>query len=131
MASSSRNIACKDLQERIPRKRMLDVKEFKAVDVVRSIGDRKFDKWTTKSAMDRIDVDFKVFQGLTKLLLSLFKEDGGEEESRCSKVPTSLFAYMIKLKFDDDNFITSKYVQSYNVYLIYKDVVRVLQERFN
>ena len=53
---------------------MLDVKEFKAVDVVRSIGDRKFNKWTTKSAMDRIDVDFKVFQGLTKLLLSLFKE---------------------------------------------------------
>ena len=110
MASSSRNVARKELHERIPRKRMLDVKEFKAVDVVRSIGDRKFDKWTTKSAMDRIDVDFKVFQGLTKLLLSLFKEDGEQEESSCAKIPTSLFAYMIKLKFDNDNFITSKYI---------------------
>ena len=97
---------------------MLDIKEFKAVDVVRSIGDRKFDKWTTKSAMDRIDVDFKVFQGLTKLLLLLFKEDGEQEESSCAKIPTSLFAYMIKLKFDNDNFITSKYAYSYEY--IYK-----------
>ena len=101
MASSSR----KDLRERIPRK---DVTEFNAVDVVRSIGDRKFDKWTAKSAMDRVEIDLKVFQGLTKLLLSLFKEDGEEEESNCLKVSTKLFAYMIKLKFDDDNFITSK-----------------------
>ena len=86
---------------------MLDAKEYKAVDVVRSIQDRKFDKWTSKSAMDRIDVDFKVFQGLIRLLLSLFKEEGEEQES---KISISLFAYIIKSKFDDDNFITSKYV---------------------
>ena len=105
MASSSRNIACKDLRERIPRKRMLDVTEFNAVDVVRSIGDRKFDKWIAKSAMDKVEIDLKVFQGLIKLLLSLFKEDGEEEESNCLKVSTKL---LIKLKLDDDNFITSK-----------------------
>ena len=110
MASSSRNVASKELRERIPRKRMLDAKEYKAVDVVRSIQDRKFDKWTSKSAMDRIDVDFKVFQGLIRLLLSLFKEEGEEQESSCTKISISLFAYIIKLKFDDDNFITSKYV---------------------
>ena len=109
MACSSRNIAGKDhLRERIPYKRMLDVTEFNAVDVVRLTGDRKFDKWTATSAMDRVEIDLKVFQGLTKLLLSLFKEDGEEEESNCLKVSTKLFAYMIKLKFDDDNFITSK-----------------------
>ena len=114
MASAlSSKTASKDLQERIPRKRILDDKEYNVMDVVRSIEDRKCDKWTSKSAMDRLEVDYQVFQGLTKFLLSLFKENDKEEESSCSKIS---IAYVIKSKFDDDDFITSKCINTYHIY---------------
>ena len=51
-----------------------------------------------------------ILEGLIRLLLSLFKEEGEEQGSSCTKISISLFAYIIKSKFDDDNFITSKYV---------------------
>ena len=110
MASSSKVPAKDSHQLRIPRKRMIDVKEITVVDTVRSIGDRSRDKWNGSTAMDRIEADMKIYRGLTDLFLSLFKGDSEEEESTCSKLSISLLSYMIKQKFDDDIFIASKYM---------------------
>ena len=109
MASSSRK-GGKDLCTRIPRKRMLDVKQLVAVDDVRSIGNRKADKWNWSTAMDRIEGDLKLYKGLVDVIVSLVKEEGDEEEASCSKIPMNLISYMIKLKFDEDNFLTSEHI---------------------
>ena len=110
MASSSKVPVKDDSHSRIPRKRMIDVKEIMVIDTVRSIGDRSCDKWNGSTAMDRIEADMKIYRGLTNLFISLFKGDNEEEESTCSKVSISLLLYIIKQKFDDDIFIASKYM---------------------
>ena len=106
MASSK--VPVEDSHSRIPRKRMIDVKEITVIDTVRSIGNRSCDKWNGSTAMDRIEGDIKIYCGLTDLFLSMFKGD----ESTCSKVSISLLSYIIKKKkkFDDDIFIASKYM---------------------
>ena len=108
MASCSKS-GGKDLYTRIPRKRMIHVKQFSVTDNVRSIGDRRADKWNGSTAMDRIEVDLKLYKGLVDLIVLMVKEEGEEEEASCSKLSISLLSYMIKLKFDDDKFLSSKY----------------------
>ena len=108
MASSK--VPVEDSHSRIPRKRMIDVKEITVIDMVRSIGNRSCDKWNGSTAMDRIEGDIKIYRGLTDLFLSMFKGDSEEDESTCSKVSISLLSYIIKQKFDDDIFIASKYM---------------------
>ena len=102
-------ISKKELYTRLPRKRMVDVKQLRVIDDIRSIGDRKVDKWNRSTATDRIEADFKLYKGVIDFIFSLVKEEGEEEEAACSKVPIRLLAYMIRLKFDDDNFLSSKY----------------------
>ena len=106
MASCSK-IGGKDLYNRIPRKRMVDIKQLRVIDDIRSIGDRKVDNWNGSTATDRIEADLRLYKGIVDLMFSMFKEEG--EEASCSKIPISLMSYMIKLKFDDDNFLSSKY----------------------
>ena len=113
MASSSQ---VQHQQSRIPRKRMIDVREITVIDTVRSIGDRLCDKWNGSKAMDRIEADIKIYCGITDLFLSLFKGDSEEEEAKCSKFSISLLSYMIKQKFDNDIFIASKYMFN-NIYI--------------
>ena len=108
MASCSK-IGGKDLYNGIPRKRMVDIKQLRVIDDIRSIGDRKVDKWNGSTATDRIEADLRLYKGIVDLMFSMFKEEGEEEEASCSKIPISLMSYMIKLKFDDDNFLSSKY----------------------
>ena len=115
MASSSSD------ESRIPRKRMVDTESITVVDTVRSIRDRSFDKWNGNTAMDRIEADLNIYRGLTEVLLSMFKGGDSEEEeesSKCSKASISLLACAIKKKFDDDTFISSKYM--FNNIFIYK-----------
>ena len=114
MASSSSSSD----DSRIPRKRMIDTKNIMVVDTVKSIGDRSCDKWSGNTAMDRIEADTNIYHGLIDVLLSMFKGDNSEEESKCSKASISLLAYAIKKKFDDDMFISSKYM--FNNISIYK-----------
>ena len=116
MASSPSSFAD---ESRIPRKRMIDTKTITVVDTVRSIGDRSLDKWSGNTAMDRIEADMKIYREITDLILSLSKEDSeGESSSKCSKAFSSLLAYAVKQKFDDDTFISSKYM--FNNISIYK-----------
>ena len=107
MACSSK-ISEKELYARLPRKRMVDVKQLRVIDI-RSIGDRKVDKWNGSTATDRIEADFKLYKGVIDFIFSLVKEEGEEEEAACSKVSIRLLAYMIRSKFDDDDFLSSKY----------------------
>ena len=107
MASSSSSSAH---ESRIPRKRMIDSKSITAVDIVRSVGDRSLDKWCGNTAMDRIEADMGIYREIAGLILSLSKEDSeGEESSKRSKAFTSLLAYTVKQKFDNDAFLASKY----------------------
>ena len=82
---------------------MVDIKQLRVID------DRRVDKWNGSTATDRIEADLRLYKGIVDLMFSMFKEEGEEEEASCSKIPISLMSYTIKLKFDDDNFLSSKY----------------------
>ena len=108
----------------IPRKEMY--KELVARDRitlsenVRASGSANQDNWTGDSAVKRVANEFDLFNALSEFIIDLTEEDeeveGEPRKSRCSKIAISMFAYLIKQKFNKDTFIASK-LHSFIIFL--------------
>ena len=60
---------CKDMENRLPRKTMEAKKVYSLSTKVKSVLDRKHDKWSVSTAFERVKFDLNVLTTLCRLLM--------------------------------------------------------------
>ena len=92
--------------ERVPQKEIVK-KNFKLTTQVRSILERKNDKWSPVKAYNRLSKDVGIFHVLMKMFLSFFRrQEGGSDDSRCDGRVVKMFTEMVKKSLKDDDFVS-------------------------
>ena len=82
--------------ERVPQKEIVK-KNFKLTTQVRSILERKNDKWSPVKAYNRLSKDVGIFHVLMKMFLSFFRwQESGSDDSRCDGRVVKMFTEMVK-----------------------------------
>ena len=97
--------------ERIAHKEMSSSKKlFRVSSEVRSVLQRKHDKWSPLRAYHRLKRDLHVFHVMCKVLLSFFAKFGTEpnEDAACDGKTVKMFSHLIRKCFNDDDFVLGK-----------------------
>ena len=94
--------------ESIPRKEMSSSKKlFRVSSEVRSVLQRKHDKWSPVRAYDRLKKDLHVFHAMCKVFLRFFAKfgTGHNEGAACDGKTVKMFSDLIRRCLDDDDFV--------------------------
>ena len=90
-------------------------KTYKLTNKIKSIINRKCDKWSLQNAYKRVKFDLNISRCFMGVLLSLFKGDLekiykelNQVKSNCDIKLVAMLATMIKDKFTDDKFLTGE-----------------------
>ena len=97
--------------DRLPRRTMETKKVYSFSTEVKSVLDRKHDKWSVPTAFERVKFDLNVLTTLCRLLMHFFREDSDNNGSKaaCSQCTVAMFATLMKKAFKDDDFISGMY----------------------
>ena len=100
------------MKNRLARKTMEAKKVYSLSTEVKSVLDRKFDKWSVSSAFERVKLDLNGLTTLCRLLMYFFWDDSDTDglKAACSKSTVAMFATMMKKAFKNEDFISGMYL---------------------
>ena len=70
-----------DMENRLPRKTMQAKKVYSLSTEVKSVLDRKNNKWSVSTAFERVKFDLNVLTTLCKVLMYFFRDDSDTDGS--------------------------------------------------
>ena len=99
------------MENRLARKTMEAKKVYLLSTEVKSVLDRKYDKWSVSMAFERVKLDLNILTTLCRLLMYFFWDDSDTDGSKaaCSGSTVAMFATMMKKAFKNDDFISGLY----------------------
>ena len=96
--------------DRVPRKKMsVNKKLFRVSTEVRSVLQRKHNKWSPVRAFDRVGKDLNIFYKMCKVFLTFLKKFGQDDDlASCDGRVVKIFADMVKKSLHDDGFVSGE-----------------------